>query len=79
MNGYLIKCQLTCCHSVYVQVTVLFADICGFTAMCKEVAPSVVMSFLNDLYSRFDTLLDIYGVYKVETIGDWWVQLSSSL
>ncbi|KXZ47924.1 hypothetical protein GPECTOR_32g537 [Gonium pectorale] len=51
-------------------VTILFADIKGFTSMCKEVEPEVVMTFLNDLYNRFDTLLDVYGVYKVETIGD---------
>ncbi|GIL78976.1 hypothetical protein Vretifemale_8354 [Volvox reticuliferus] len=52
------------------QVTILFADIVGFTSMCKEVPAKAVMKFLNDLYTRFDTLLDIYGVYKVETIGD---------
>ncbi|GIM00513.1 hypothetical protein Vretimale_5516 [Volvox reticuliferus] len=51
-------------------VTILFADIKGFTCMCKEVEPEVVMTFLNELYNRFDTLLDVYGVYKVETIGD---------
>ncbi|KAG2493386.1 hypothetical protein HYH03_008518 [Edaphochlamys debaryana] len=51
-------------------VTILFADIKGFTSMCKEVEPEVVMGFLNDLYNRFDSLLDVYGVYKVETIGD---------
>lgn len=38
--------------------------------MSKEVAPGVVMTFLNDLYTRFDSLTDVYGVYKVETIGD---------
>ncbi|KXZ52754.1 hypothetical protein GPECTOR_8g145 [Gonium pectorale] len=51
-------------------VTVLFCDIIGFTEMCKQVSAMVVMRFLNTLYMRFDELIDIYGVYKVETIGD---------
>ncbi|KAG2499263.1 hypothetical protein HYH03_002841 [Edaphochlamys debaryana] len=55
------------------QVTVLFADIQGFTPMCKELPAAVVMKFLNDLFVRFDSLLDAYGVYKVETIGDCYV------
>ncbi|WIA42297.1 hypothetical protein OEZ86_008311 [Tetradesmus obliquus] len=52
------------------QVSVLFADIVGFTNMSKEVEPESVMEFLNDLYCRFDDLLEAAGVYKVETIGD---------
>ncbi|GIM05972.1 hypothetical protein Vretimale_10384, partial [Volvox reticuliferus] len=52
------------------QVTLLFADIKGFTPMCKQVEPRAVMSMLNDLYSRYDKMLDKYGVFKVETIGD---------
>ncbi|KXZ43795.1 hypothetical protein GPECTOR_80g155 [Gonium pectorale] len=51
-------------------ITILFADIKGFTCMCKEVPPAAVMTFLNDLYTRLDSLTDVYGVYKVETIGD---------
>ncbi|KAG2454676.1 hypothetical protein HYH02_000515 [Chlamydomonas schloesseri] len=51
-------------------VTVLFADIVGFTSMCNELEPIAVMAFLNGLFTRFDCLCDIYGVYKVETIGD---------
>ena len=45
-------------------------DIKGFTDMSKEVPAATVMTFLNDLYTRFDSLTDVYGVYKVETIGD---------
>ncbi|GLI63336.1 hypothetical protein VaNZ11_006256 [Volvox africanus] len=51
-------------------VTVLFADIKGFTSLCHQIPATRVMDFLNNLYSRLDTLLDVYGVYKVETIGD---------
>ena len=52
------------------QVTILFADICGFTSMSEKVDPDGVMHFLNTLYSRYDQLLDDWGVYKVETVGD---------
>ncbi|GIL56395.1 hypothetical protein Vafri_11764, partial [Volvox africanus] len=47
------------------QVTLLFADIKGFTPMCKEVEPPAVMAMLNDLYCRYDQMLDEYGVFKV--------------
>ncbi|GLC68228.1 hypothetical protein PLESTF_000664200 [Pleodorina starrii] len=52
------------------EVTLLFADIRGFTPMCEELEPRQVMALLNSLYSRYDAMLDEYGVYKVETIGD---------
>ena len=51
-------------------VTVAFADITGFTQACSELSPSTVMSFLNDLFLQFDALVEHFGVYKVETIGD---------
>ncbi|EFJ42492.1 guanylyl and adenylyl cyclase family member [Volvox carteri f. nagariensis] len=38
--------------------------------MCSSVEPAVVMSFLNTLYTQFDSLLHLHDVYKVETIGD---------
>ena len=61
----------TACYCL--QVTILFADIVGFTSMSKEVDPAEVMHFLNTLYSRYDQLLDEWGVYKVETVGDCYV------
>ena len=41
--------------------------------MSKEVEAAEVMHFLNTLYSRYDQLLDTWGVYKVETVGDCYV------
>ena len=43
----------------------MFADIVGFTSMSKQVAPAIVMGFLNKLYSAFDELVGIFNVYKV--------------
>ena len=37
----------------------------GFTSMSKEVAPQMVMEFLNELFSKFDEICDKYNVYKV--------------
>ncbi len=39
-------------------VTILFADVVGFTPMCSEVPPEAVMSFLNDMFSRSGPLAE---------------------
>ncbi|GAX80716.1 hypothetical protein CEUSTIGMA_g8151.t1 [Chlamydomonas eustigma] len=51
-------------------VTVLFCDIEGFTTLSSQLHPAEVMLLLNDLFSRFDALLEKHDVFKVETIGD---------
>ncbi|MEW5307540.1 MAG: hypothetical protein WDW36_009928 [Sanguina aurantia] len=55
------------------EVTILFADLVGFTSMSEMMTPQEVMLLLNRLYTALDELLDVYGVYKVETIGDCYV------
>ncbi|KJH42223.1 heme NO binding associated [Dictyocaulus viviparus] len=50
--------------------TLLFTDIVTFTNICAKCTPHDVVSLLNDLYLRFDRLIELHGVYKVETIGD---------
>ena len=54
-------------------VSMLYADLVGFTAFSSQVDSSRVMVFLNGLFQVFDDLCDRHGVYKVETIGDCYV------
>ncbi|MEI7976582.1 MAG: adenylate/guanylate cyclase domain-containing protein [Betaproteobacteria bacterium] len=54
----------------YANVTVLFADIVGFTAFSQVVSPEVMVGVLNDIFTRFDLIADQWGLEKIKTIGD---------
>jgi adenylate cyclase len=51
-------------------VTVLFADIVGFTPLASTMAAEAVVDLLNELFVRFDELALAQGLEKIKTIGD---------
>lgn len=54
----------------FADVTVVFADIVGFTAWSARTPAPEVVRLLNELFSRFDSLSGQLGVEKIKTIGD---------
>lgn len=51
-------------------VTVLFADLVGFTPLTERVPPEQMVGTLNEMFSVFDDLAVQHGVEKIKTIGD---------
>jgi class 3 adenylate cyclase len=54
----------------YSDVTVLFADLSGFTAFSTSVSPRSLVGHLNRIFSAFDDVAARLGVEKIKTIGD---------
>ncbi len=54
----------------FAEVTILFADIVGFTEISSRTSPQELVELLNKIFSAFDHLSDRYGLEKIKTIGD---------
>jgi class 3 adenylate cyclase len=52
------------------EMTVLFADVVGFTQFASRLEPREVVDVLNRVFSRFDALVDAHRLEKIKTIGD---------
>ncbi|GET41119.1 adenylate/guanylate cyclase domain-containing protein [Microseira wollei] len=51
-------------------VTVLFADLVGFTEFSASTSPGELVHILNVVFSEFDRLAQRHGLEKIKTIGD---------
>lgn len=54
----------------FAEVTVLFADIVGFTQMSAAIPPIKLVELLNQVFSAFDHLAEEHQLEKIKTIGD---------
>jgi adenylate cyclase len=52
------------------QVTVLFTDFKGFTALSEKVTPKELVHDLHACFSEFDRICEKYAIEKIKTIGD---------
>lgn len=61
------------------QISILFADIVGFTRMSSNKTAQELVYLLNDLYARFDRLCEQAGCEKISTLGDCYYCVSGCL
>lgn len=54
----------------YDSVTIVFTDFVGFTRIAEKLTPDQLVGELDAAFSRFDRIMDKYGLEKLKTIGD---------
>ncbi len=52
------------------EVTALFADLVGFTALSSRISPDYAVELLNEVFSAFDDLAGRRDLEKIKTMGD---------
>lgn len=65
-----LKAQKSTIAENFTEVTVLFADIVGFTKIAASITPSKLVEILNLIFSEFDQLVGKHNLEKIKTIGD---------
>ena len=61
------------------EVTVIFADIVGFTKIAERYPPQYILKLLNTVFSQLDTLIEKYHLEKVKTSGDSYMAVGGLL
>lgn len=56
--------------------TVLMLDLVGFTEMSMAREPSQLVAELNDIFSAFDRVVELFGCERIKTIGDAYLAVS---
>lgn len=65
-----LKKNETTIAEYFPEVTVLFADLVGFTQLATVMSPIELVELLNQIFSTFDTICERHGLEKIKTIGD---------
>ena len=62
----------------YDGVSIMFADVVGFTPFAATMAPRAMVELLNEVFTQFDALAEQYGVEKIRTIGDGYMAVAGA-
>ncbi|MBK9249522.1 MAG: tetratricopeptide repeat protein [Ignavibacteria bacterium] len=62
----------------FTSVTILFADIAGFTPISAGMPATMVVRFLNFVFGRFDAIMKRHGCEKIKTIGDGYMAVAGA-
>jgi class 3 adenylate cyclase len=62
----------------FYEVTVLFADVVGFTPLSARLPPAESVRLLGAVFSAFDEICTRHGVEKIRTIGDGYMAVSGA-
>ncbi len=62
----------------YPQVSILFADIVGFTPISADMPAIIVIRFLNYVFGEFDRIVKKHGCEKIKTIGDGYMAVAGA-
>lgn len=52
------------------EVSILFTDFKGFTAIADKLSPGELVEDLNECFVEFDSIMDRFNLEKIKTIGD---------
>jgi adenylate cyclase len=65
-----LKQQTSTIAEDFQEVSVMFADIVGFTQIASYLSPIDLINLLNQIFSTFDRLSEKHGLEKIKTVGD---------
>jgi adenylate cyclase len=57
-------------------LSILFADLVGFTKAAHDLPPDQVVAYLDELVCAFDALCEQFGTDKIKTIGDCYMAVA---
>lgn len=60
-------------------LTVIFADMVGFTSLSRRVSPGHLVDVLNEIFAAGDEIATECGIEKVKTIGDCYMAVAGGV